>query len=97
MKMDNIKLREVILEELVQGCSFVDKCDKKCVPSDHEDCYGLVAGNIIIAINEHPELAVHTCHKCGEIIKPGYVWLASGPYPNPTRYYHEACIKESMK
>ena len=36
---DRPKLREKILDILVQNCSLVDNCPKQCTPTDGEICY----------------------------------------------------------
>jgi len=50
--MEDKEARKLILDEMVQACPFVDKCEKKCIPSDHEECYGIAAGNVLITIKE---------------------------------------------
>ena len=41
---------EKVIEELVQSCPFVDKCDLQCTPAGQSNCWELVARNITIAL-----------------------------------------------
>jgi len=48
-------LKEQILSEMVQSCSFVNACEKECNTSDQEECYGISAHNVAILFKAQVE------------------------------------------